>query len=330
MGDSYVIASFDGISIIDRKTGVLKNISLSGLTYMHLDDKLNLWFVVNKTKVYKLDASGNIRLIYQMNEEETSRYQHIFCLATENQNLWMGTSKGLVTIKLPKPYFKKVITQSEELNVGELSSRGMLQINDTNVLLCGYHYFKSYNPIRGTITNLLSKKDAESISPYALCRTGDTVWISSEGAGIKFFSLKKGKLLGPLLNGRKKHALISNGFIRTCYLNGNWMYLAEYGYIGRANYKTGEIVCSQIGHEIFGQELSGIVQVIKRSANELIVINNYSVSLIDTNFKVINTIYPSRSINANPEILNCSRYNDDSESFTIKITLTNEEIQKMI
>ena len=31
----------------------------------------------------------------------------------------------------------------------------------------------------------------------------------------------------------------------------------------------------------------------------------------------------------NPQILNCSRYNDDSESFTIKITLTNEEIQKM-
>jgi signal transduction histidine kinase/ligand-binding sensor domain-containing protein len=288
--NSILFSSFNGFHILNSENGRDSLLPPAEITAMYPDREGNYWVVAARTKLLRFDGGKKLKPVATFSQEEESKYQIIYSVASDKNNIWIGTAKGLLNMKMPKPYFSDLFADLTQYNPGELSSRGMHKVNDTCVLLCGYHYFVSYNPLSGKMTELLPKKDAEKILPYALCHTGDSIWIATEGSGLQLFSLKNKKLVKPVFHNAEKNQFVYRGLLRTATVAGDWIYLGEYGFVGRFNYKNGKVESDGRLMLDNGSNYTGVLQIFPNGNNELIFVSSYLIVVTDTALNIKHTI----------------------------------------
>ncbi|MBK9284612.1 MAG: hypothetical protein IPM51_09900 [Sphingobacteriaceae bacterium] len=284
----FIFGTYHGL-INKNKTNLKKVVLRAEINLVQKDRTGNLYVIANRSKLYKYQVGSTPNLVFEFSETDLSNYKNVFQIIIDNNNFWIATSNGLIKLKKTNSGLNKIISESSEsgkFNSGDLSSRGMFQYNDTCVLLCGYHYFATYNPITNTVRRLISKEESDNLHMYALSVINDSVWIACEGVGIKLFSLSKWKFLKSKLNNPSKAEFEKYGLIRTATKFKDWIYFGEYGFIARLNYKSRLLEIDQNFkmNKLFDSR--NTISIINHNEEELIVVNPNEVIIFDSLLRI--------------------------------------------
>lgn len=289
--DHRIIFDFNGIHVrklndtIDQKF-IPRNIINMVITDVDGD----IWYVMNKTHVYKLKSDFNSELVYELNIDLVNKHRHISSLFVDRKRIWLGTGRGLIMINKPNKAFNKIFQSLEDYTSSELSSRGIIAYNDSIIVCGGYNFLVKYNVASNRTETMISKKEAQNVFPYAFYRSNDSLIIAGEGSGLKLFDLKLNKFM-PI---RYKNTYLmnhySNGglFTSICKVD-SFLLMGEYGFLGAYNFNTKHLnnnVESDWQFPWFKDKCNGITQILNLNRHEILFVSNGKIYITDKKLHV--------------------------------------------
>ena len=289
--DRLVLSDYDGLHLFDTvKYQKVQSESMHLITDLYQDANEELWVTVDKTSLFKINEQFQVEPVYQLTPEEINKHKAITSVVVQENRIFLGTERGLLTINKPVTAFRKIMTGLMDYSSSELSSRGITSVSDSLVVCAGYNFLLSYNKFNHKIHTLLPKKDATKLVPYALLKTGDSLWIGSEGRGLHLWNLGKSKMESIRFNQRIPPEHFTNaGLITNLYHVDTCMLMVEYGLIAELNLRNKTIYHSNFtgwAYPWFNEFSAGVRQILKTSPNELVLISQGAVCITDRNFHV--------------------------------------------
>lgn len=290
-GKTALIFDFNGIhskQIGDSSDVLVSKIHLINSAYM--DNEGDIWFIVNTKQLYKLGSNNEPELIFELDAEKINKYKAINCVYIDKTRICLGTNRGFILINKPLVAFKKIFENLTGYTSFELSSRGITKRNDTTIICAGYNYFARYNPNSGSTHTLISKEGAKQLIPYSLEITGDSLWIATEGTGIRLMDLTSNQFKNiTYKNKPPKEYFAYGGLIKFVKKIDSVLFLCEYGLMGAYHLKSKLITDCDLfkwRYPTFNDKARGVNQILELNSNELAFVAKGKLIITNRNFKI--------------------------------------------
>ncbi len=296
-GGDLVFSDFDGLNFKrESDTSIKSHIPAHLISFLYKDDNNELWYVLNKTQLFKLNENKKPELVYELSTEQINKHKIIRAILVDKDRVWLATERGLLIINKPLKAFYKIFDKLPGYSNMELSSRGIVAKDDSIIICAGYNYLASYNKRSNEIKSLIDKESSKEIIPYGLCITGDSLWIGSEGGGLGIFSFKALKLKRPEFSNKvPPKYFVYGGLIRCVTKVDSFIYLGEYGIFGLYNLKTKKVIDSyspEWPSKWAREKTNNINQILKLNNNELLFVATGIIVITNKQFSITNIIKP--------------------------------------
>lgn len=289
--DQYLIFDFNGIHLRNKNDTIdLKFSSKNIINIVRTYENGEIWYVLNKTQLYKLNDDLSSELVYDMDIDIINKHKHITNIYVDKNKVWLGTARGLIMVNKPNKAFNKIFESLDGYSASELSSRGIAGYNDSVVICGGYNFLVKYNVKSKKAETLIPKKEAQTKLSYAFYLTHDSLFITGEGSGLNLFDLKQNKF---------KPIEYKDKFSKTHYTNGglitsinkidSCLFFGEYGFLGSYNLYTKHInnnLDKDWLYPWFKDKCSGITQILRLNINEVLILSNGKIFITDQKLHV--------------------------------------------
>lgn len=294
-GRTTLIFDFNGMHVKqlgDSTDALFNKIHLVNSSYKDSDG--DIWFVVNTKQLYKLSNNFEPELIFELNAEQVNKYKAINSVYIDKNRIWLATNRGFILINKPLAAFKKIFENLPGYTPFELSSRGIIKRDDTTIICAGYNYLARYNPKSGSTHTLISKDASKALIPYGLEITGDTLWIATEGTGLRLIDLKSNQFKNIIFANRPpKEYFVYAGLIKFVKKIDSVLFLCEYGLMGTYHLKSKLINDCDVfkwRYTSFNDRARGVNQILELNKNEFAFVGKGKVVIANKSFKVKDVI----------------------------------------
>jgi len=303
---SVLIFDFNGIHQRELSDTIDKKVySASLINSVYRDNEGSVWFVLNKSKVYKLGTDLKPELIYEFDANRSNKHKLITSILVDKNRIWIGTARGVLQLSKPNKAFVRILESMEGYAPVELSSRGIVGRSDSLIICAGYNYLAQYNLKRNTSQALVPKQMATGLVPYGLYIVHDSLWIASEGTGLKLFDLNTNKFQTIFYRNKiwKEH-FVNSGLIKCIAKIDSNLFLGEYGLLGTYNLYTHIIDYCDVPtwrYPWFREKCRGINQILEIGKNEILFVSSGRIYLTDKNLRVKSKVILNDPDNPNVE-----------------------------
>lgn len=316
---SALIFDFNGIHQIELSDTIdTKFYSASLINSVYVDNEGGVWFVLNKSKVYKLGSDLKPELIYEFDANRSNKHKMITSILVDKNRIWIGTARGVLQLNKPNKAFVRILESMEGYTSVELSSRGIVGRSDSLIVCAGYNYLAQYNLKRNKSQALVPKQIATGLVPYGLYLTHDSLWIACEGTGLKLYDLNKNQFQTIFYHNKiwKEH-FVNSGLIKCITKIDSNLFLGEYGLLGTYNLYTNIVDYCDVPtwrYPWFREKCRGINQIMEISKNEILFVSSGRLYLTDKNLRVKSklVLHDPNSPDVEIGILNVMIDKDDS------------------
>ncbi|MFO0358754.1 MAG: two-component regulator propeller domain-containing protein [Sphingobacteriaceae bacterium] len=289
--DTSYLFDFNGVHLRVGNDTVDKMFHQANLiTGLFYDNEGCMWFVLNKTQLYKLRHDLSFELIYELDINKLNKHKNITSILVDEKRIWLGTSRGLIKLNKPNYTFSRIFRSLEGYQPEELSSRGIVSVSDSTIVCGGYNYLAKYNPTTNKSELLLQKNQAKALIPYCLLVSGDSLWITGEGSGVNLFDLKTNKLTGiKYYKGIQDNDFLKSGLIVAINRIDSNLFFGEYGLLGTYNLYTHHATfCDKPDWQFpwFKDKSRGINQILILNKSEVLIISKGIIYITDRRLHV--------------------------------------------
>lgn len=321
-GKEVVYSDFNGVHFRNENDTTIKSdIPAHLVGFLYQDDNQEIWYVLNKTQIFKINEYHESELVYELDPEQVNKHKVIRALLIDKDKIWIATERGLILINKPLKAFYKIFDKLPGYSNVELSSRGIVHKNDSIVICGGYNYLASYNQRSNEVKLLATKSMAQSLIPYGLCVTGDSLWIASEGSGLKLFDLSTLQIKKiQFKNSFPVQYFINGGLIKCVTKIDSFIYLGEYGLLGLYNLRSRVIIDSYHAdwrYKWAREKTIGINQILELGKDELLFVAVGDVMITNKQLKILNKINADDLRSAITEFTILNVMVDDKKRFWI-------------
>ncbi len=290
-----LICDFNGIHL--KKSGdsvdiAFKPVHLINSSFKDVDG--DIWILLNRTQLYKLGSNLELQLVYELDVEMINKHKAITVIHVGKRRIWLGTQRGFIMINKPITAFRKLFENLNGYSPLELSSRGIIKRNDTSIICAGYNYLASYNPLTGSSNTIVPKETARSLIPYGLEITGDSLWIASEGTGLRLIDLSSRQIKSITYRNKVPHEyFVYGGLIKCVKKIDSVLFLCEYGLMGAYHLNSKLIMDCDVfkwRYPWFNDKARGVNQLLELSEDELVFVVQGNVVISNRKFKVKDVI----------------------------------------
>lgn len=291
VNNSNLIFDFNGIHLRDlNDTTDIKCYSTSIINSVYRDPEGVIWFVLNKSQLFKLNNDLKTELVYEFDANKLNKHKQITSILVDNNRIWIGTSRGMIKLNKPNAAFVRILESMEGYTPVELSSRGIVGESDTTVICAGYNYLARYHFKQNSVEQLVPKDVAKGLVSYGLYLNHDSLWIASEGAGLKLLDVHSKKFMK--INYRNKllkDHFVNIGLIKCISKIDSIIFLGEYGLLGTYNLKTNIVDFCDVAtwpYPWFKDKCKGINQILEVGKNEILFVSSGKLYLTNKKLKV--------------------------------------------
>lgn len=273
----------------DRKYGPITLITSS-----FQDSDGEVWFILDRIKLCKLNSSMDFEMIFELSADQINKHKMLATIFADRKRIWLGTSAGCIVLNKPNPAFEKILSPLKRYLPTELSSRGIVSVNDTTLLCSGYNYLVRYNTKRKTVEPIVSKEIAKGLLSYGLLCTGDSLWIAGEGSGLNLVNYKTGEFRKiKYSNSTAKHQYVKAGLLRSIAKIDSSIFISDYGFLfnyNLYNYRVNYCDSPTWPYPYFNDKSRGIIQILQIDKNNILFISAFKVYITDKQLRVKSVI----------------------------------------